>query len=253
MRTREFIRELRDEKSKLLQELRQKEGAPVSEQGIDRVDSRDRIPVSPTQFGLWFLNQLEGGKSITYNTTSCFVISGKLDRDAFSKSLDAIYNRHNTLRTTFESLGGEPYQIIGPTGSFPLEYVDLRVDNEGERDAKLEKIKLIESETPFDLESGPCVRAILIQLSDLKYYFIITIHHILTDGWSLGVFRKELSILYGSFVAKRESPLPVLSVQYSDYSIRNRAERRRDFERGPGYDPVDRVSHSTRNGRLIGR
>ena len=210
--TSDLTKRLREDKDELLSFLREDKPIPV-------------IPLSPTQFGLWFLNELEGGKSTTYNTSYFYRLSGLLDTNAFTSSLDTIYNRQDSLRTTFDQVGGHPHQVIGAEGSFPLGHIDLRSEDAIQQEISLHQLVQTYSETPFDLKAGPCVRAVLVQLSELEHYFIFSIHHILIDGWSMGVFRREFSSIYRAHSKGEVAELPDLPIQYSDYSQRKLEDR----------------------------
>ena len=144
---------------------------------------------------------------------------GELDRGALRRALNRIVERHEALRTRFVVVEGEPEQQISAVeeSSFELIEQDLRAykDAEGE----LRRISKEDGRTSFDLEHGPLIRGRLIRLADNDYALLLTMHHIVSDGWSLAVLRKELSTLYGTYVRREKDPLPELEIQYADYAV----------------------------------
>jgi hypothetical protein len=176
------------------------------------------IPLSFAQQRLWFLAQMEG-VSQAYHIPFGVRLKGKLDSAALRKALDGIMSRHEALRTTFESLDGEPVQriIAVEESSFHLAEHDIRdhVDAERELDGWIGE----EASAKFDLEAGPLIRGRLIREADDEHVLLITMHHIVSDGWSMGVLVKELSVLYGAFLRGADDPLPELKLQYADYAV----------------------------------
>ena len=144
-------------------------------------------------------------------------LTGRLDREALIRALDRIVARHEALRTSFAMIDGQPVQRIAPEGSgFALSERDLRghADSEGE----LQRLAAVEAAAPFDLDAGPLIRGQLLRLAEDEHVLLVTMHHIVSDGWSIGVLIKELSALYGAFSQGRADPLPPLAVQYADYA-----------------------------------
>ena len=192
--------------------------APAELPAISCVPRGERIPLSPAQQRLWFLAQMEG-VSKAYHIPMGLQLKGGLDRVALRKALDRIVARHEVLRTTFAFVEGEPVQQIAPAeeSRFHLVEHDLR----GRSDAKeeLKRVAAEESGTTFDLQAGPLIRGRLIRLADEEDALLITMHHIVSDGWSLGVFTNELSMLYGAFLRGEADPLPELKIQYADYAV----------------------------------
>jgi amino acid adenylation domain-containing protein len=185
---------------------------------IPRASRDKRIPLSLAQQRLWFLSQMEGVSEV-YHIPTRLHLKGGLDRAALRKALDRIMARHEVLRTTFAFVAGEPVQQIAPAeeSRFHLVEHDLR----GRSDAKeeLKRVAAEESGTPFDLHAGPLIRGRLIQLADQENALLITMHHIVSDGWSMGVFTDELSTLYKAFLRDEADPLPELKIQYADYAV----------------------------------
>jgi amino acid adenylation domain-containing protein len=139
-----------------------------------------------------------------------------LDREALRAALDRIVVRHEVLRTRFEQPEGMAVQVIDPTGSFALQEWDLRAQPQAEK--RLQELAAAEAHAPFDLVSGPLLRGQLICLDESEHVLLVSMHHIVSDGWSLGIFLKELGALYRAFSQGQPDPLPPLSLQYADYA-----------------------------------
>ena len=185
---------------------------------IVRTEQGQRLPLSFAQQRLWFLAQIEEAGQ-AYHVPMGLHLKGELDIGALRKALDRIVARHEALRTTFVSIEGEPVQhIASATDSrFHLVEHDLR----RHRDAKADVNRLLAEEVnaSFDLQEGPLIRGRLIRQSEDEHTLLITMHHIVSDGWSMGVFCSELSKLYSAFRRGEEDPLPELAIQYRDYAI----------------------------------
>jgi amino acid adenylation domain-containing protein len=180
--------------------------------------SRERaLALSFAQQRLWFLAQMEG-MSEAYHIPIGLRLTGELDWDALKRALDRIVWRHEALRTSFLNVGGQPaQQIAAPESGFALQEHDLSGHQEAA--IELERRTHEEGSRPFDLEQGPLIRGQLIRLAPHEHVLLITMHHIVSDGWSMGVFTHELSELYRAFSARDEDPLPPLAIQYADYAI----------------------------------
>nr|QEO74560.1 condensation domain-containing protein [uncultured bacterium] len=174
------------------------------------------IPLSYAQQRLWFLDQLMPGSN-AYNLPAAMYLTAKLDVAALEQALGEVVRRHEALRTTFAAVGGEPAQVIGPAGPLRLPLVDLRGLGEAEREAEAERLMGEDALRPFDLAAGPLLRAALIRLEEERHLCLVNTHHIVSDGWSLGVLLDELNALYESFSKGLPSPLPELEIQYADY------------------------------------
>ncbi|HAT2917895.1 TPA: amino acid adenylation domain-containing protein [Serratia marcescens] len=173
------------------------------------------LPLSFAQQRLWFLTQLEG-LSETYHIPLALSLRGELDLPAWRQSLDALYARHEALRSRFVTVEGQPQAHILPADALPLTVHDLR----GRQDAQSQARQLAQrlTEAPFDLTQGPLVRAALIRLADEEHLFLLTCHHIISDGWSTGILLRELGALYGALRRGDADPLPPLTLQYADYA-----------------------------------
>ncbi len=185
---------------------------------ITRADRSKRIPLSFAQQRLWFLAQMEG-TSRAYHTPLGLHLKGRLDRAALRQALDRILARHEALRTTFSLVDGEMAQTIAAIeeSRFQLVEQDLRQPENG--DEELDELIEREASAAFDLEAGPLIRGRLIRVSEDEHTLLITMHHIVSDGWSMEVLLNELSMLYGAFLRGETDPLPPLSLQYADYAV----------------------------------
>jgi amino acid adenylation domain-containing protein len=179
--------------------------------------SRDAaLPLSFAQQRLWFLTQLDGATD-AYHIPLALRLSGPLDRDAWRQALDALFARHEALRSVFVTHDGEPVlQLLDPSHGMPCRECDLCAAEDAEH--MLEHLCAEESRLPFDLSRGPLVRAQLIRLASDQHVFLLTQHHIVSDGWSMSILLRELQSLYGAFVQGHADPLPPLAIQYPDYA-----------------------------------
>ncbi|HEX8432346.1 MAG TPA: amino acid adenylation domain-containing protein, partial [Longimicrobium sp.] len=185
---------------------------------IEPAERAKALPLSFAQQRLWFLDQLGGGGR-AYHIPVRLRLRGELDRDALGRALDRIVERHEALRTVFGEVAGEPVQRIAPVEAsrFPLADHDLSTHPDAE--AELRGIVADESAAPFDLATGPLIRGHLVRLGDDDHVLVVTMHHIVSDGWSMGLLIQELSALYGAFHRGEVDPLPTLPIQYADYAV----------------------------------
>src|SRR4051812_11585639 len=191
--------------------------AVAAEQRIPRRPDLDAQPLSFAQRRLWFLDQLRPGTP-AYNVPAALRVRGRLHPAALQRSLEEIVRRHEPLRTTFEAIDGEPRQRVHAGNAVPIGVTDLSHLPETDRLAHAAQLATTEAERPFDLSTGPLVRAALLRLGDDDHVLLVTMHHIVSDGWSLGVFTRELGALYEAFSSDAASPLPELSIQYTDFA-----------------------------------
>ncbi|MEP6917618.1 MAG: amino acid adenylation domain-containing protein, partial [Acidobacteriota bacterium] len=175
------------------------------------------VPLSQAQQRLWFLEQLQPG-SAGYNINGAARLAGRLDEPALRAALAAVVVRHESLRTTFAIDDGEPVQRVGAPGEFEMGLVDLTGLAVAAREAEAIRLVTDEAERPFDLARGPLFRATLVRLDAAEHMLAITMHHIVSDGWSLGVFVRELGALYAAQLDRRPSPLAPMPIQYGDYA-----------------------------------
>jgi amino acid adenylation domain-containing protein len=175
----------------------------------------DTIPLSYAQQQLWLLDQLEP-KSPLYNEFELYPFMDRLDRRALERSLTELLRRHEVLRTTFQVVEGEPVQVIGTATEMTLDVID--VSRQPNPAPAAREHCLTEVQRPFDLAKGPLFRAALVKLGPEEHWLLLSMHHVVTDAWSMDVLRKELRELYAAFAAGEPSRLPALPVQYADYA-----------------------------------
>ena len=183
---------------------------------ITCMDRHQPLELSFAQQRLWFLAQFEGA-SEAYHIAGGLRLVGALDRVALRQALDRIVARHETLRTTFSQIDGRPVQVVGPAETgFLLVEEELRY--EAEPQAALRQLAEKEARQRFDLGTGPLIRGRLARLGDEEHALLVTMHHIISDGWSMGILINEVSRLYKSYRSGGEDPLPGMPVQYADYA-----------------------------------
>ena len=153
------------------------------------------LPLSFAQEALWFLDQLVPGQP-TFNVTAALRIKGPLDHGALERSLNELVRRHESLRTSFVAIGGTPHQLIGEDASLSLDRIDLTELPAERRENEAKRRAIDESRRPFDLARGPLARVSLLRLGDGDHAVLLTMHHLITDGWSFGVAARELATLY---------------------------------------------------------
>jgi amino acid adenylation domain-containing protein len=176
------------------------------------------LPLSFAQQRLWFLEQLEPGNPL-YNTPGALRLKGRLDASALGRALGEVVRRHEILRTTFDAPQGSPVQLISEPRPVSIPSVDLSGLNDAEREAEARRLTTAEAQLPFDLTSGPLLRATLLRLGGEEHVLLVTTHHIISDGWSVGVLVRETAELYAAFTGHRPAPLEELRLQYADYAI----------------------------------
>src|ERR1043166_1021763 len=174
------------------------------------------VPLSFAQERLWFINQLEPN-STAYNIALALRLQGELKPQALDQSFRALLERHEVLRTSFSFIDGQPWQKIGTSESFSLSLVDL--SGMADRESEARVLAAREAQAPFDLANDLPLRASLLRLGTQEHVLLLTMHHIVSDGWSMGIFVRELSACYNAFAAGTELRLPELPVQYADYAV----------------------------------
>ncbi|HEY6186696.1 MAG TPA: amino acid adenylation domain-containing protein, partial [Pyrinomonadaceae bacterium] len=198
------------------EELRRGEGIG-SAPPLAKVERGEELPLSFAQQRLWFLDQLEPG-GWTYNMPSAVRLGGRLNVSALTETFNEISRRHEALRTSFVSVDGRPRQIISEEQSVVIREIDLRWLSEEERESEARRLAGEEARRPFDLSVGPLLRVSLLKLAEDDHILLFTMHHIISDGWSIGVLVKEVTTLYDAFSAGEPSPLPELPIQYADFA-----------------------------------
>jgi natural product biosynthesis luciferase-like monooxygenase protein/amino acid adenylation domain-containing protein/non-ribosomal peptide synthase protein (TIGR01720 family) len=200
-----------------------REGSVDDAPPVGRVPRDGRpLPASFAQRRLWLVDRMEPG-SPAYNMPVALRLRGALEVRALRRSLDALAARHETLRTTLEERGGEPVQVIGPAIPAALPTVDLGGLPEAARGPVAERLAAEEAARPFDLAAGPLLRCTLLRLDAEDHVALFTLHHVVSDGWSMGVLVREISALYAAFSRDGEPALPELPVQYADFAAWQRA------------------------------
>ncbi|HYG79421.1 MAG TPA: condensation domain-containing protein, partial [Pyrinomonadaceae bacterium] len=208
--------------------VRAQTSEPSAEAPPVRPAPRDgELPLSFAQQRLWFLEQLEPGASV-HNFFGAFRLAGPLDVATLEAGLNEVIRRHEVLRTNFLSVDGEPVLFIHRERAQSLSVVDLRGLPAAEREPEARRLAGEEVRLPFDLQRDPLLRVLLLRLADEEHVLVLVMHHIISDGWSTGVFARELTTLYAAFDAGRPSPLPELQIQYIDYAV-----WQREWLRGP--------------------
>jgi amino acid adenylation domain-containing protein len=198
----------------------------LREQGIrsaktERIPARQKTGPAPLSFAqqrLWFLNQLEPSSPL-YNIHAAVNLVGSLNVPVLEQSINEILKRHEALRTTFAVVDERPVQIVNENFTLKLPVVSLKEVDEDEREQQVSASVIEEAHYPFDLATGPLLRAKLLQLSGDEHVLLLTIHHIVSDGWSMGIFVRELAVLYEAYLVGRPSPLPELPIQYADFAV----------------------------------
>ncbi len=207
-----------DEQEALLALMLDQEGIDTPTiQTITRRVERLSLPLSFSQQRLWFLDQLAPNNAF-YNMLYAFKLQGVLDVGVFERILNEVVRRHEVLRTNFVSVDGQPIQTIAETRRVTLPIVDLQHFPLAERTAETQRLTLEEAKKPFNLAEDALIRTTLLRLGEEEYMFLLTLHHIISDGWSEGVLIKEISTLYEAFLQGKPSPLPELPIQYADFT-----------------------------------
>ncbi|HEX6899225.1 MAG TPA: condensation domain-containing protein, partial [Thermoanaerobaculia bacterium] len=176
------------------------------------------LPMSFAQERLWFLDQL-GSNDLIHHIPVSLDLSGRLDIPALHRTFAEVVRRHSVLRTRFVFTDQGPVQIVNPDSGFALRIVDLQGLPPARREVETVRLKVEETERRFDLTRGPLMRALVLRIAPAEHTLVIVLHHIVSDGWSLGVLVEEVGALYPAFLEGRPSPLPELPVQYADYAI----------------------------------
>ncbi|MEH2232807.1 MAG: amino acid adenylation domain-containing protein [Nostoc sp.] len=199
---------------------------------IQPVSRSEELPLSFAQARLWFLDQLESGSSI-YNIPFAVSVNGFLHLAALEMALHEICRRHEVLRTTFLIVNGSPVQAIASTPNLTLSVIDLQELSKEEQSHEVRRLTAEETERPFNLSKAPLVRVTLLRLGETSHVLLLVMHHIISDGWSIAIFMRELSALYEAFsqgvptlqdatrslLPQRGTPLPELPIQYADFAV----------------------------------
>ncbi|MGD2090342.1 MAG: amino acid adenylation domain-containing protein [Candidatus Aminicenantes bacterium] len=211
--------ELSGKKNAVLEKLLK--GQILDKLNVHHIPKRKIFSPVPLSFGqrrLWIIDQLVPGKAF-YNVNSVFRIKGRLDIPVFERSFHQVIQRHESLRTTFNTREEEPVQVIWPELKQELGRVDLRHFSREEQEKEIMRLAFEEVGKPFDLKKGPLLRMTLLHLNPEGFILLLSMHHIISDTWSLGVLVKELVTIYIAFSEGKPSPLPEPSIQYADFAL----------------------------------
>gem|GEM_PF-829288 len=181
---------------------------------LEPVEEREYYDISYHQKRLWILNQLNPN-DVSYNMPDSFPLFHRVDVEALKQTIAALINRHEIFRSCFREVGGEPVQVvISPwIGELPLTYVDISAKQE-----ELSRLFAEECRKPFDLTRAPLFRVILVKMEEEEYYLVFNLHHIISDGWSQGILKRDFGMLYGGYSRKEEVVLPQLKYRYKDFT-----------------------------------
>ena len=198
--------------------------APAEEDILDHGLSSDgtgetfAFPLSPAQERMWYAIQENPGNSV-YNGSFRWILEGPLQPKLVERTFAEMLRRHEALRTRFAVVDGNPVQVVYPHLDLQVEGVDLRKLAPGAREQEIDRLCAAEACRPFDLENDPLIRVGLLQTEDERHILMLTVHHLVSDGWSIGLIMEEFQQIYGALAAGREPALPVLPIQYADYAV----------------------------------
>jgi Condensation domain len=233
---RERLSKLSPEQRARLMEVLWKQSAEREQSNaITPRPDQHAAPLSFAQERLWFFDQLEPG-SPAYNIPSAVGLSGLLNVNAIEQTLNEIQRRHESLRASFSIREGKPVQVIRPAKSLPIPLIDISALPEPNRECLIRELTAEEAYRPFRLAQGELFRVKLVRITDNQHVLLLTMHHIVSDGWSMGVLIAEVGALYAAFAAAQPSPLPPLAVQYADFAYWQRQWLSGEvFDRQMGY------------------
>jgi FkbM family methyltransferase len=193
-------------------------GRRLKPKPLDVAGPGRQLPLSFAQQRLWFLSQLDPG-TCAFNIPSPMHLKGRLVVPVLQQSMSEIARRHETLRMTFKAVDGVARQIINEFEPLSIPVIDMRGLPDAAKEASVERLAREEALSPFDLSKGPLLRVMLLRLADEEYVALFTMHHIISDGWSIEVLISEIVALYNAYLAGEPSPLEELSLQYQDFAV----------------------------------
>jgi hypothetical protein len=197
-------------------------GTGVSVPPLVVVSREEELPLSFAQQRLWFVDQLQAGSPF-YNMFTAIRLSGPLSVAALEQALVEISRRQEALRTSFKTVHGRPVQVISTSSVLSLHEIDLQELHESEREREVRRLAAEEARRPFNLAQSPLVRVTLLRLSEQEHVLLFTMHHIISDGWSLSVLVREVATVYEACSKGQASPLPELPIQCADFAVWQRA------------------------------
>ncbi len=204
--------------AELSQNIQQLQQQDLTASAISRRARDAELPLSFAQTRLWFLDKLNPNSAF-YNLVIALRLVGTLNRAALEQSLQEITHRHEALRTNFITVDGQPTQIIQTQTNWTVSIVDLKHLSTSKKEIALQQLAQQQVQRPFDLASEALIRTTLVMLSETEHALLVFIHHIVFDGWSMGVFVQELVALYNAYSQGQPSPLTPLPIQYADFAI----------------------------------
>ncbi|HKA20532.1 MAG TPA: condensation domain-containing protein, partial [Blastocatellia bacterium] len=234
--------DLQAAKRELLANLLRKEGIGHDPKTIYPRQNSDKIPLSFAQQRLWFLDQLDSGKSV-YNICRAYRLTGQLDVDVLIRSVNEIIRRHEILRTVFPTVDDQPVQFIIPNLTLIIPMLDLREFSVDEQEKETSSLVVDEVGYSFDLVRGPLLRLRLLRLRDEQHVLVFTAHQIICDGWSVNLFFRELESLYRVYSGNENGALPEPTIQFADYAV---------WQRGLAKGPIIDLQLSYWKERLAG-
>src|SRR4051794_7242959 len=185
------------------------------------VDSQQTFPATHGQQGLWLLDQLDPGRPI-FNVPLELELDGPLSVPCLQSSLNALVVRHESLRTIFRSKGGLPYQVVVEPAPVTLSYNDFERHDAQEQRSRIDALRALSMSTRFDLSRGPLITATLARKSVDRHVLLIVMHHIITDGWSLTILRRDLLAFYRAAIRRQPVELADLAIQFGDFAVHQR-------------------------------
>ncbi|MDF5732301.1 MAG: amino acid adenylation domain-containing protein, partial [Rhizonema sp. PD38] len=209
---------LAQNKAELILLLQEKNAANDTDLPLIKADRPQNLPLSFSQERLWLLDQLEPDNPF-YNEQAAIKLHGQLNVVALEQSLNKIIARHEILRTNFRTINEQPVQVIADSLTLSVPVVDLTKLPDTEREIVCQQLVAAEANRPFDLASSPLIRAFVVKLTQVEHVLLLTIHHIVYDGWSMGVLMRELATVYSALCDNLYPELPELPIQYADYAI----------------------------------
>ena len=206
------------EKQELFKKLLSKQGVDPTSLILPLGRASTTFPLSYAQQRLWFLDQLEPGSPL-YHVATAVRLKGTLDKSILERCIQGLVQRHETLRTVFSMTAEDPVQKILPELDLPINWVDLSECPAEEQEEICIHLLKEEAQIPFDLSKGPLIRITLYRLNNSEHIALLVMHHIITDGWSMTVFIRELANLYAAYSLEMASNLPPQWIQYPDYAV----------------------------------
>jgi amino acid adenylation domain-containing protein/non-ribosomal peptide synthase protein (TIGR01720 family) len=209
--------ELAERKAEILAFINNANNSNYSPAIIQALPRSENLALSFAQQRLWFIGQFESGSSL-YNLPTALRVKGELNVPILCQTLNEIVQRHESLRTSFVSVENQPVQVITPSLNITLPIVDLQGLSAAKKEAEVLRLIANEVQQPFNLAQAPLLRSTLLRLSGVEHIVMFTMHHIISDGWSMEILTKELAVVYEAFCNGQISPLPELPIQYADFA-----------------------------------